>query len=76
MADKRKARPAGGIGLDTVKRWFDENKKANPQGWMDAIIEILRSQPPKGFYGHERMTFEDQQRQSRRKWVLANFGDI
>lgn len=76
MADKRKAEPTGGIGLDILKRWFAENKRANPQGWMDDIIEILRSRPPKGFHGPDPMKFEDQLDQRMRDWVFTNFGEI
>ena len=75
MASKLETKPTGGIGLDILKRWFAENKRANPQGWMDSIVELLRSQPPKGFHTGP-MRFNDQRHQVLRKWVLENFSEV
>lgn len=72
MPSKQQARPAGGIGLDTLRRWFEENKRANPQTWMDAIIDVLRSQPPAGFHTGQP-TQQEQEQLRLRKWVLDNF---
>jgi len=68
----KRAKPASALGLDTLRRWFETNKKANPQGWMDAIVGILRDQPPASFHTGTP-TPQEQESIRLRKWVFDNF---
>ena len=75
-ASKKKARPAGSIGLDVVRRWFEKAQREKPQHWMEDIVEVLRKPPPKVTYTGEKPTPKETEQLLLREWVLKNFSEV